>query len=240
MVFGAKALAGQSRDFPLQVSATSHTPADARQVGPAATGEHVPTLPVRLHAAQALVQAVLQQTPSTQVRPEAHWLVAAQAPPWTWKPHAPLAQIPAQLWLACDAQWPAPSHFEAGVRLVDGVPLAQAAALHSVPEGQVAHWPAWHWPVLPQVVWACATQSPWGSALAVMPAQTPRLPAMLQAWQAVLQAVLQQTPCAHWPLWHWLADEQDCPLGFLPHELTTPSIPHVNGDTHCVSSLQAV
>jgi hypothetical protein len=30
-----------------------------------------------------------------------------------------------------------------------------------------------------------------------MPTQVPRLPAMLQAWQALLQVVPQQTPWAH-------------------------------------------
>jgi hypothetical protein len=72
VVFEAKASVGQSREVPLQVSATSQTPFAARQVGPAATGEQVPTLPGRLQEAQAPVQVVLQQMPLTQVRPTAH------------------------------------------------------------------------------------------------------------------------------------------------------------------------
>jgi hypothetical protein len=234
----AKALAGQSSDVPLQLSATSHAPAEGRQVGPAATGEQVPTLPGRVQDAQAFVQAVLQQTPLTQVRPTAHWLLEAQAPPWVWNVHAPLAQIPGQLWLACDAQSPAPSQIEAGVRPVEGAPLAQEAAWHCVPKGHFAHCPAWHWPVFPQVDWTCAPHIPCGSALAVIPTQVPRLPAMLQEWQAVLQALLQQTPCAHCPLWHWLAVEHGWPTGFLPHELTPP-IPQEKGARHCESSEQA-
>ena len=59
-------------DVPVQVSATSQAPFAARQIGPAATGEQVPTLPVRLHDEQAPVQAVLQQMPLTQVNPDAH------------------------------------------------------------------------------------------------------------------------------------------------------------------------
>jgi hypothetical protein len=78
---GASAFAGQSSDVPLQVSATSQSPFLARQIGPAATGEQVPTLPARLQDEQAPVQALLQQMPLTQVSPDAHWLVAPQAPP---------------------------------------------------------------------------------------------------------------------------------------------------------------
>jgi hypothetical protein len=63
---------------------------------------------------------------------------------------------------------------------------------------------------------------------------------MLQAWQAVLQALLQQTPCAHWPLAHWFAFEQGWPVAFLPQELATPPMPQVLGETHCVSLVQAV
>ena len=140
--------------------------------------------------------------------------------------HEPPAQIPGQLSLACDAQSPAPSHFDAGVSSVDGLPLAHTAAWHCVPDGHFAHCPDSHWPVLPQVDCDWAPHIPCGSTLAVMPTQVPRLPAILQAWQAVPQDELQQTPWAHWPLWHWLAEVQGCPFPFLPHELTPP-IPQV-------------
>ena len=73
-----------------------------------------------------------------------------------------------------------------------------------------------------------------------MPTQVPRLPAMLQAWQAVPQLVPQQTPWAHWPLEHWLLLEQGWPLGFVPQEPATLFMPQVLGDTHCESVLQAV
>jgi hypothetical protein len=91
---------------------------------------------------------------------------------------------------------------------------------------------------VPQVVCACAAHIPCGSELAVTPTQVPRLPAMLQAWQAVLQAELQQTPCAHWPLEHWFAFEQGCPLASLPHEYGTPPVPQLLGGTHCEPSVQ--
>ena len=77
----ANASAGQPSDVPLQVSATSQAPFALRQVGPAAIGEQVPTLPARLQDEQAPVQVVLQQMPLTQVKPDAHWLVAPQTPP---------------------------------------------------------------------------------------------------------------------------------------------------------------
>jgi hypothetical protein len=54
---------------------------NGEQVGlpalPEATRLHVPTLPVTLQASQEPPQAVLQQTPSTQL-PLPHWLLAVQ------------------------------------------------------------------------------------------------------------------------------------------------------------------
>ena len=47
---------------------------------PALTKVQVPTVPARLQASHAPPQAVLQQTPSTQL-PEVHSLAAAQAVP---------------------------------------------------------------------------------------------------------------------------------------------------------------
>ena len=137
------------------------------------------------------------------------------------------------------AQFPAPSHFAAGVSVVVGLPFEQVAALHCVPEGHFAHCPDTHCPVVPQPDWSCRAHIPCGSELAVMPTQVPRLPAMLQAWQALLQAVPQQTPWAHCPLPHWLLFEQGWPLGFVPQEPATPFIPQVLGATHCASLLQA-
>jgi hypothetical protein len=52
----------------------------------------VPTLPVRLHASHAPLQAVLQQTPSTQL-PLPHWLAAVHVPPLSsFSTHWPLPQ----------------------------------------------------------------------------------------------------------------------------------------------------
>ena len=83
--FAVNPFAGHVTDAPVHVAATSHPPAvpavAARQLVPAASGEQVPTLPGRVQDPQASVQAVLQQMPPTQVKPEAHWLVAPQVPP---------------------------------------------------------------------------------------------------------------------------------------------------------------
>ena len=50
----------------------------------------------------------------------------------------------------------------------------------------------------------------------MLPAATglhvPTLPATLHASQEPEQALLQHTPSTHWPLPHWLADEQVAPF----------------------------
>jgi hypothetical protein len=68
-------LVGHEADEPLQ----TYAPHEGLPGLPVATGVHVPTLPVRLQASQAPLQAVLQQTPSTQL-PLAHWLAEVQEP----------------------------------------------------------------------------------------------------------------------------------------------------------------
>jgi len=63
--------------------------------------------------------------------------------------------------------------------------------------------------------------------------QTPTAPETLQAWQASVQALLQQTPWAQYCLpsivyTHSLAALQEAPMGFSPHEPLT----QVFGLTH--------
>ncbi len=60
------------------------------------------------------------------------------------------------------------------------------------------------------------------------------MPALLHALQAVLQALLQQTPWAQNVLVHSLPAEQVAPAGFRPHELMAPSMPQTLGAMHCV------
>ena len=80
--------AGQDAEEPLH--------RNGAQVGlpalPAATGLHVPTLPVTLQALQEPPQAVLQHTPSTHC-PLPHWLEAEQVAPFCCLgTHAPALQ----------------------------------------------------------------------------------------------------------------------------------------------------
>ena len=66
---------------PLQVSATSHSPTDARQTVEAGIGEQMPAEPLSAHESQApAAHAVLQHTPSAQ-KPEEHSVVLPHAAP---------------------------------------------------------------------------------------------------------------------------------------------------------------
>jgi hypothetical protein len=68
---------------PLQVPAQavpSVAQAGLPPVGAPVTGEQVPALPETVQEPHCPVQAVSQQTPSTQL-PEAHWSAAVQAVP---------------------------------------------------------------------------------------------------------------------------------------------------------------
>jgi hypothetical protein len=66
------------------------------------------------------------------------------------------------------------------------------------------------------------------------------MPARLQARQAVLQALLQQTPCAQKLLAQSAAPEQAAPSGLRPQLLTMPFIPQMAGARHCVLLVHAV
>ncbi len=77
---------GHEAEEPLQ----TYGPQEGVPALPATIGLHVPTIPVRLHASQAPLHAVLQQTPSTQL-PLPHWLAALHtAPGLSFGTHAPL------------------------------------------------------------------------------------------------------------------------------------------------------
>jgi hypothetical protein len=135
----------------------------------------------------------------------------------------------AQLIAAGVTQIPAPSHAAGGVR-VDA--LAQLAGLHCVPATQRAHCPPAHWPVVPQVACAWAAHRPRGSAPLLTLVQVPAVPARLQARQAVLQALLQQTPCEQKLLVHSAAAEHAAPNGLRPQLLTMPFMPQNAGAMH--------
>jgi hypothetical protein len=86
--------------------------------------------------------------------------------------------------------------------------------------------------LVPQVDAACVAQIRCGSAPLLTKVQVPVLPARLQAWQKLLQELLQHTPSAQKLLRHSLAAEQDAPGGFRPQLLMTPFIPQVLGAMH--------
>ena len=83
-----------------QAAACRSTQTPRGSATPAPTLVHVPTEPARAHETQAPVQAVSQQTPSTQW-PKAHWLGSAglQASPFIFLakqlPPRPLQYVPA-------------------------------------------------------------------------------------------------------------------------------------------------
>ncbi len=89
-------------------------------------------------------------------------------------------------------QAPLPSQFLAGVRV--DLPVGQEAATHSVPAGYFWQAPApLHLPSVPQLAAPVSGQRASGVLFATG-LQVPPLPCRLQATQAVLQAVSQQTP----------------------------------------------
>lgn len=144
----------------LQTPAPSHDCAGPEQVTVSswlmATKEQTPAAPARLHDLHVSVQAVLQQTVSTQ---------------WALKQSA----FPTQALPSFVLQTPAASQ--------DLVPLQILAGLVSSIETSVV--------------------------------QVPTLPTALHVRQAVLQALLQQTPSAQKALTQSAATVQDWPLSFL-------------------------
>jgi hypothetical protein len=169
-----------------------------------------------VHAWQSPVQALLQQTPSTQL-PDWHWLPVVhtapfaagswQAPALQMKPvtqselpaqgflHAPTEQAyGAQSTLPLVAQVPEPSQ----VWVLSTEPW-QSEEPHGVPEAKSWQAPEpLQLPVWPQLFWACAAHSLSGSAPAAMGPQVPSEPEpfllAVQALHRPVQAEPQQTP----------------------------------------------
>ena len=82
-------------------------------------------------------------------------------------------------------------------------PLGQVAAVQVVPLAYFWQVPAWHFPLVPQVDVPWSLQMPAGSVVPVATlVQVPIVPASEQDWQAPVQALSQQKPCAQKPLRH--------------------------------------
>src|SRR5262245_33333864 len=107
---------------------------------------------------------------------------------------------------------PTPSQVDASRR----VEPVQLPAAQTVPWAYLRQAPApSHMPSLPQLVAPSSAQSLAGSVPAGTGEQVPNLPAMLQAWQAPVQAVSQQTPSTQMPLAHSPGAVQSAPIDFF-------------------------
>jgi hypothetical protein len=130
---------------------------------------------------------------------------------------------------------PAPSQVEVPVNVTPAP--GQLALLHEVPLTYFWQAPAWHFPFVPQLAAPWSLQIPAGSTVPLATfVQLPRVPDSAHDWQAPLQALSQQIPCAQKPLLHWLLAEQVAPLLDGPHEL----LEHRLGVRHWLSAVQAL
>ena len=209
---------------------------------PAGTGEHVPALPETLQLMHkppvvASLHALSQQIPSVQKLLE-HCDPAVQLAPFALRPHELFTQVlgatqsASVLQLLSQAaelqinvphgltggvtQAPCPSQAEAGVT---DEAVAQTAFLQLSPLAKLAHAPALHKPVVPQLVCAVALHFSCGSgAPSATAVQSPREAERLHARHAPVQSELQHVPCAQWLDWHSLARLHSAPSGLSPHE----------------------
>jgi hypothetical protein len=109
-------------------------------------------------------------------------------------------------------QVPTPSQVDASRR----VEPVQLPAAQTVPWAYLRQAPApSHIPSLPQLVAPSSAHSLAGSVPAGTGEQVPTLPAMLQASQAPMQALSQQTPSAQIPLEHSPGAVQSAPIDFF-------------------------
>jgi hypothetical protein len=179
-------------------------------------GVQVPACVVRAQDMHLPVQAVEQQAPCEQI-PLPHSVPASHTAPSGLSPHEPemqeagATQSPSATQLDLQAatphtkgaqelgvgmtQVPAPSQLEAGVKVVPV--LGQVAPAQGVPCTYFWQAPAWHLPLVPQLVPPWSAHDSAGSGIPVGTAvQLPRLPDSAQDSQALAQAETQQTPCA--------------------------------------------
>jgi len=211
----------------------------------AAIGVQVPAVAGRAHDMHFEAQAVKQQAPWAQM-PLPHSVPSLQTAPGGLKPHEPALQEAggAQSASAVQddlqtpepqakgaqeldigvAQVPAPSQVDAGVKVVPAA--GQVAPAQGVPGTYFWQAPAWHLPLVPQLVPPWSTQLSAGSGIPVgTGAQVPIMPVSAQDWQALAQAETQQTPCAQLLDLHSVLVEQKAPLGLSPHELLVQTFP---------------
>ena len=212
---------------------------------PAATAEQVPALPEIAHDMQVPAQVVWQQVPWAQM-PLLHSVPSPQVAPLGLRPHDPPTHTPGgaqsasavqddlhmatpqrngkQEVAAGVTQVPAPSQLAPGVNVV--VFAGQVAGLQGVPCAYFWQAPAWHRPLLPQLVEPASRQVPVGSAV---PSGTfvhrPIDVDSAQDLQALAQGEAQQTPWAQLPDAHSFLSAQKAPSGLRPQELFWQTLP---------------
>jgi hypothetical protein len=109
-------------------------------------------------------------------------------------------------------QLPVPLHDFASTSVVE---LLHVVAAHTVADDQSAHAPPWHVPLVPHVRVAVVAHSPRGFIPLVAVLHVPfamLFSAAEQAMQVAVHAVLQHTPSAQKPLWHWSTAVHAVPL----------------------------
>jgi hypothetical protein len=119
---------------------------------------------------------------------------------------------------------PVPSQVEAGV--ATAVAAAQLAPMQVVPARYFWQAPLpSQWPLLPQDAAPASLQVFCGSvAPTATLVQVPSEVVSAQDWQAPVQALLQQIPCAQNPLRHWAAVAQEAPWFSRPQVFLVPQL----------------
>jgi hypothetical protein len=203
---------------------------------PCGTGEQVPSLPGTAHDWHVPVQAALQQMPCSQ-RPDMQSDAAVHVPPGDFFPQLPLRQRfpPEQsafvvqvlrqvasvlhvkgvhIRFVPGTHAPAPLQVGLGVK----VEPVHAPGPQTVPLAYLRQAPApLHTPSSPQLVAPASVHWFSGSCPAGTFVHTPAEPARLQAWQAPVQALSQQTPCWQKPVAHSALPAQAAPPVFFLH-----------------------
>jgi hypothetical protein len=225
---------------------------------PFGTLVQVPTLFATVHDWQVPVQALLQQTPCTQLL-EAHSVPAAQVRPSGLSVQAPPLQmlgatqsasalqvalhdvppvsqvrLPGQAAAVAAVHVPAPSQLRAGV---------SDAPLHIAP----THWVVFgHFrqppfpsqvPSSPQLAIVVAVHWPDGAVVpATIGEQVPTLFVTVQDMHVPVQPLLQQTPDTQNPELQSAPAPHEAPMGLSPQLM----LRHMFGETHWVLSVQVV
>jgi hypothetical protein len=132
-------------------------------------------------------------------------------------------------------------HVEAGWSVL----VVQVAAAHWVPDGYFWQAPLpLQRPFVPQVdePWSVHWVVGFGGCPPVIEVQVPTVPDSAHELQVVLQALLQQTPCAQNPELHIAAAEQGDPIDSFPQVPTVwpDGMVQEAGEVQSVASVQLV